>query len=202
MLITKIEPQQNHERVNVYIDGKFAFGLMEEIKYKFGLREGMEIDRDFIEEVLLEEESLKAKNVALRFLAYRKRSKKEILDKLKDKGFDQAIIENTLDYLEGYNLIDDYDYAVSFVNDRINLKKYGPHRIKFELARRGISQEIIEKVLTEDDEYPRALELAKKRLNYYRGDDRDKIYRKLSGYLQRRGYSYQCISKVLKELIE
>ncbi|MCF6466772.1 regulatory protein RecX [Clostridium sp. Cult2] len=202
MIITKIEPQKNDERVSIYLNGQFAFGLMVEIQYKYDLKEGMNIDEDFIEKVLLEEEQLKAKNTVLNFLSYKKRTKKEIIDKLKHKGFEDNIIHNTLDYLKSYNLIDDLDYADSFVKDKINLNKQGPHRIKYDLYRKGISQEIIEEVLKDDDEYPRALELAKKKIKSYKGDDRDKIYRKLGGFLQRRGYSYDCISRVLKELLE
>lgn len=202
MIITKIQPQKNDKRVSIYIDGEFAFGLMLETQYKYNLKEGMDIDIDFIETVLLEEEQLKAKNIALNFLTHRKRTAKEITDKLKEKGFEESIVEKTLDYLKNYGLVDDKDYANSFVKDKVKLNKHGPQRIKYDLYRKGISQEIIEEVLMKDDEYPRALELAKKKMSSYKNDDRDKIYRKLGGFLQRRGYSYDCISKVLKELIK
>lgn len=202
MIITKIQPQKNDKRVSIYIDGEFAFGLMVETQYKYNLNEGMDIDNNFIETVLLEEEQLKAKSIALNFLAHRKRTEKEITDKLKEKGFEESIVDKTLVYLKNYGLVDDKDYANSFVKDKVKLNKHGPQRIKYDLYRKGVSQEIIKEVLMEDDEYPRALELAKKKMSSYRNDDRDKIYRKLGGFLQRRGYSYDCISKVLKELIK
>ena len=203
MIITKIEPQKNEERVNIYLDGEFAFGLMKEIQYKYGLTEDMNIDREYIDKVLMAEEQSKANNYALKFLAYRQRSKKEIIDKLAEKGFEDKFIENTLVYLKSYDLVDDLEFAKSFAKDKINLNKQGPQKIKYELYKKGISKEIIEKVLDEDDnEYNRALELAKKKLPSYKNDDRNAIYRKLGGFLQRRGYSYECVSKVLKELIK
>lgn len=202
MIITKIEPQKNDKRINIYIDGNFAFGLMKEIQYKYSLKEGMEIEQSFIETVLLEEEQLKANNTALDYLNYRKRTEKEIIDKLSEKGFEENIINNTLDYLKKYKFVDDLDYASSFVQDKVNLSKHGPYKIRYDLYRKGVSQEIIEEVLEEDDEYPRALELAKKKIVSYKNDDRNKIYRKLGGYLQRRGYSYDCVSRVLKELVK
>lgn len=203
MIITKIESQKNDERVNIYLDDKFAFGLMKEIQYKYSLFEGMEIDQEFVDKVLLEEEQSKSTNYALRFLGYRQRSEKEIIDKLKEKGFEEKLINGTLDYLKDYNLIDDLEFAKSFMKDKINLNKHGPQRIKYELYRKGISQEIIDEVLDEDNgEYARALELAEKKLPSYKDDDRNAIYRKLSGFLQRRGYSYDCISKVLRELLK
>ncbi|HSH35176.1 regulatory protein RecX [Schnuerera sp.] len=202
MIITKIEPQKNDKRINIYIDGNFAFGLMKEIQYKYSLKEGMEIEQSFIETVLLEEEQLKANNTALDYLNYRKRTEKEIIDKLSEKGFEENIINNTLDYLKKYKFVDDLDYASSFVQDKVNLSKHGPYKIRYDLYRKGVSQEIIEEVLEEDDEYPRALELAKKKIVSYKNDDRNKTYRKLGGYLQRRGYSYDCVSRVLKELVK
>lgn len=203
MIITKIEPQKRKDRVNIYIDGEFAFGIMEEIQYKYNLSEGMKIDKKYIDEVLMEEEQSKANDQALRFLSYRQRSEKEIIDKLKEKGFQEKIIENTLIYLREYKLVDDLEFAKAFMNDKIYLNKFGPERIKHELFKKGISQEIIQEVLDEDeDEYHRGLELAKKKLPSYRKDDRNGKYRKLGGFLQRKGYSYDCIYKILRELID
>jgi len=71
----------------------------------------MEVDEEFIEGVLLEEEKLKAKNKALKFLSYRMRSTKEVMDKLKREGFQDFIIQDTIDYLKNYNLIDDLQFA-------------------------------------------------------------------------------------------
>ncbi|NLY66168.1 MAG: recombination regulator RecX [Tissierellia bacterium] len=203
MKITKIEGQKNIERVNIYIDREFAFGLTKEIQLKYGLYEGMEIDKRFIEEVLLEEEKLKAKNKALKFLSYRQRSEKEVVDKLKKEGFSQEIIDKTVEFLKGYNLIDDLNFAKNFVMDKSNINKYGPERIKYELYMKGIPESIINKVLKDyDDEYSVALELARKKINSYKNDNKSAIYRKLGGFLQRRGFSYECILKVLRELVK
>ncbi len=204
MKITKIEQQKNNkERVNIYIDDKFAFGLMIEIKYKYDLQENMEINEEYIQKVLREEELSKAKDQALKFLTYRQRSEKEIIDKLKKKGFEESIIDNTLNYLKKYKLVDDMEFAKAFMKDKINLNKFGPIRIKHELYKKGIDNNIIEKILEEDDdEYNRALNLAKKKLPSYKNDDKNAIYRKLGGFLQRKGYSYDCIFKVLKELVQ
>lgn len=203
MRITRIEPQNNSERVNVYIDGEFAFGLMREIQYKYGLSENMEVDREFIDEVLLEEEWLKAKDKALKFLSYRQRSQKEIEDKLKKEGFSDEIIEKTVDFLKSYNLIDDIAFAKNFMMDKSNINKYGPERIRYELYMRGISKDIIDEVLEDyGDEYSIALDLAKKKVKSYKGNDRNAIYRKLGTFLQSKGFSYECISKVLRELVK
>lgn len=53
-----------------------------------------------------------------------------------------------------------------------------------------------------EDEYARAKELAKRKIKSYQKDRKDAQYRKLSGYLLRKGYSYDIVSKVVKELID
>ena len=69
---------------------------------------------------------------------------------------------------------------------------------------KGVSRDIADEILEEycDGEYEIALELAKKKIHSYKNDDRNSIYRKLGGFLQRKGYSYDVVSKVLKELVK
>lgn len=203
MKITKIEDQKNLERVNIYIDGEFAFGLMKEIQYKYGLKEDMEIHRQFIDEILLEEEWLKAKDKALTFLSYRQRSEKEVVDKLKREGFSPETIDKTISFLKAYKLIDDLAFAKSFMMDKANISKHGPERIRYDLYMKGIPENVISQVLEDyGDEYSLALELAEKKLKSYKNDDRNAKYRKLGSFLQRRGFSYECISKILRELVK
>lgn len=203
MRITKIEPQRNRNRVNIYIDNRFAIGLDDEIRYKYGLEIDMEIDDDFVKEILLAEEKNKAINYALRSLSYRARFEKEIYDALKRKGFDDNIIEDTIYYCKEKEYLNDRDFAESFVRDKINFSKLGPERIRYELRLKGISEDIINRVLrvSRDEQFETALELGKKRIRLYKDDTKDAKYRKLSGFLQRKGYSYEIVSKVLKELL-
>lgn len=203
MLITKIEPQKNPDRINVYIDGKFAFGILKEIQLKYSLDENMEIDKDFIKDVLLEEEKLKAKNKALRFLSYQRRSTKEVKDKLEREGFETFIIEETIAYLKSYNLLDDLEYAKAFMEAKARQNKYGPERIKFELYKKGIPREIIDKVLEEyPDEYSIAYNLALKKKKTYKTNDRRVLYGKLGNFLQQKGFTYDCILRVLEDILE
>lgn len=203
MKITKIEPQKNRNRVNVYIDNKFAMGLDDEIIYKYKLELGMEVDDDFIKEVLNAEEKNKAINYALKLLSYRQRSEKEIYNSLKRKGYDENIIEDVINYCKEKEYLDDYEFAETFVRDKINFSKLGPERIRYELKLKGISDDIINRVLriNKDDQFETALELGEKRLRLYKNDSKDAKYRKLSNFLQRKGYPYDIISKVLKELL-
>lgn len=204
MKITDIEPQRREDRVNIYLDNKFAFGLSLELKYSYDLYIDKEIDKSFIEDVLKEEEARKAINAALNFLSYRQRSEKEVRNKLKEKGYEENYIERAISYCREQRYIDDEAFAISFVKDKINLNQFGSHRLERELKLKGIPDDIIESVLVEDkeDEYERALKIAQKKYSTYKDDDRNKIYRKLGGFLQRKGYSFEIVNKILKELLD
>jgi len=122
---------------------------------------------------------------------------------MKQKGYDSEIIDGTIGWLEEYSLINDEEFAKEYIVSKS--KKYGSNRIKIELSRKGLDEEVINDIINEeidyDSEYATALECAKKKVKAYKGEQRDAIYRKLAAYLQRRGFSYDIISRILRELI-
>lgn len=83
--ITKIQPQKKEERFNIYVDGKFAFGLDAETVVKSGLKVGQEISEKEIEKLVFENETNKLMEKALRFLSFRPRSESEVRQYLKKK---------------------------------------------------------------------------------------------------------------------
>lgn len=204
MKITSIESQKNKNRVNIYVDNIFSIGIEDELRYKYKLEVGMEVDDEFIKDILMAEEQNKALNHAFNLLSYRQRSEKEIYDSLKRKGFEESQINNAMDFCRNNGYLDDKVFAQSFINDKINLNKYGPERIKYELMIKGISKDIIEEflIVDHDDQYEIVMDLALKKLNSYKEDTKHSIYRKLSGFLQRKGYSYDIISKVVKDILK
>lgn len=205
MKISRIETQKNNkDRLNIYIEDTFAFGISVDVFVKYNLQKGQEIQDDFIEEILLAEENNQAINSAVKYLSYRQRSIKEVNEHLNRKGYEESIIEKTIDYLLEKNYLNDYEFAQSFIRDKSYLNKYGINKIRYELLNKGVSKEIVAKTLRfdGDEEYDNAMALAQKKMNSYRGQDRNSIYRKLGGFLQRRGYRYDTVSKVLKEVLD
>ncbi|MBU5257031.1 regulatory protein RecX [Tissierella praeacuta] len=204
MKITSIEPQRNKNRVNIYVDNIFSIGIDEELRYKYKLEIGMEVNDAFIKEVLEAEERNKVLNHALNLLSYRQRSENEIYTALKRKGFEDSHIEYAMNYCRENRYLDDKDFAQSFIKDKTNLNKLGPKRIRYELILKGISKDIIDELLIVDyeEQYEIAMEIALKKLKSYKNDDYNSIYRKLSGFLQRKGYSYDIISKVVKDILK
>lgn len=204
MKITKIEFQKkNKDRLNIYVDNAFAFGLSIDVFIKHNLKKDQEVDNEYIEGILLEEENNSAINHGLKYLSFRQRSVKEMNNHLKKKGYDDSIINRTIDYLLEKNYLDDYKFAESFIKDKTYLNKYGTNKIRYDLLNKGVPKEIISKTLkyNSHEEYENALELANKKIQSYKNQDRNSIYRKLGSFLQRKGYRYEIVSKVLKDVL-
>lgn len=202
--ITSIEKQKNNEnRFNIFLNGKFAFGLDASICNKHKLETDMEIDDCFIETILKAEERDKASNYAMYLLSKKDRTKKEIMDKLKDKGFDNEIIYTVLNKLTEYNYINDEMYCKKYINDKTTLSKYGINKIKTKLYAKGVDKEIISKEIIKIDnnlELENALVLAQKKLCSIKESNKYKIRAKLSNHLITKGFSYDTVKEVLSKL--
>ena len=195
MRITKIESQKRKQnRYSIYIDGKFALGVNEEILLSFKLKEEMEIDTPLLEEITHAEEKQKIKEQALNLLSYRARSKKELMDRLKQKGAEVQCINEVLANLESLGLINDLEFAKIWVRERG--KSYGPFKLRNELLRKGVSKEIIDKLLSEFSELELAQNIAQRWLNLHKHLSEEVLKRRLFGFLARRGISYDTIKSL------
>jgi len=202
--ITKIESQKkNPKRRSIFLDEEFAFGLDEEVLYKYGLKIGEELDQKKIDQILESEVKKESKDAALKFLSYRMRSEKEVRDKLKKKEFANDLIDEVIKDLKRINLIDDSNFASAFVRDKISNKPQGKILLKQELWKKGIKEEIIVKVLKEyfedeEEELNLAKNLLEKRKKRYENLDKNVAKRRMMSFLLRRGFSYEIIKQVLK----
>ena len=145
-------------------------------------------------------------NLALRFLSYRPRSKKEIVDYLnkksaKSSSLTEEIIAGILAKLFEYNFIDDRKFSQFWIEQRTKFKHKPIWVIKLELRQKGIDHELIEEALealdnTKDTDLTSAKKLAEKKLDFYRGLDRVKRREKVISFLLRKGFSYDLVKKV------
>ncbi len=204
-IITKIEIQKkNKERVNLFLDGEYAFSLSAELVYKEGLNKNEEIDSEKLK-ILAEHESLiRCKNSALRIIEKSYKTEKEVRDKLILKGYEDNSINKSIEFLKEYNFINDNNYTKAFISDK--LKSQGSHKIKYTLIQKGISKDKIEEELfnlDKENEKNIALNLAKKKLDIIKKKENDnfKISGKLYRYLISKGYGYDVTSEVVKEIM-
>ncbi len=93
-----------------------------------------------------------AGSAALNLLSYRARSTQELREKLEEKGFEPSEIKKTIDRLTGAGYLNDEDFARERAGSRLRNKNWGTVKIAFELKTKGISPDIITRVLDEVDE--------------------------------------------------
>lgn len=144
---------------------------------------------------------MKALQLALYYLEKRARTEKELREKLARKQIPPQEIEAVLVKLKEFGYIDDVKFAQNFQRARNDYKPMGVRRIKLELAIKGVPKDIVSTISAEkEDEYQLALAAAESRLRQYANLEPAVFERRMTGFLARRGFSYDTIKKVLNEL--
>ncbi len=204
-IITKIEVQKkNKERVNIYIDNEYSFSLSAELVYKENLKINEKVDIEKITFISKEDNYIKCKNTALRIIERTYKSEKELKDKLLLKGYDHLTIDKTIDFLREYNLLNDTSYVKMYVKDKSKLQ--GKKKIKYDLIKKGISDNLIEKEISnidEENEKEIAYNMVLKKYNILskRETDKYKLSQKLYRFLLSKGYDHDVVSNVVKRVM-
>ena len=202
--ITQIVVQQKRKnRCSIFLDDEYAFGLDQDVVLQYGLKKRDLLTEQQIEDILLSEEKKRAKERALNFLAYRDRSEKEMVAKLKEVGYDQPIIDWVMSELKRINLIDDEKFARIYSQSKMITHPVGEFMLRRELKHKGIADDQIEqtvdKVYQEKDQYALAKELACQRKIRFKNVDELKAKKRVSDFLLRRGFSWDVVSEVLEQ---
>lgn len=140
-----------------------------------------------------------AKEKALRLLAFRSHSEKELSDKLLLAGAKKEDLPCILDFVEKYGFVNDAEYAVHLAKDLQNIKKYGKRRIIQELKKRGIGEEYIENAVSQllEDEENALLPLVERKLG---GNFEQKSIDRAIRYFAYRGYEFDDIKACIEML--
>ncbi len=202
MKITKIENQKRHKnRMSIFLDGEFAFGIDAFHCYALKLKEGDEISSSMLSEIKQKILFEDAKNRALKLLSSRSYTTRDMKKKLLDYTGDETATEKTLVFLAEYRFLDDADYARRFARDCLNLKRLGKRSIRAKLLEKGIAPDLADKVLEElsgDEILAENMEkLLIKKLN---GNFEFKNLMKAKRYLVSKGYSFDEIDRAINKL--
>ncbi len=200
--ITALTAQKNSpNRVNVYLDGEFAFGLAR-ITAAW-LKIGDELSDEKIAKLLDGDSRERAYQQAMLFLSYRARSESEIRQNLKKHEYSEWVIEHTLERLRAAGLANDNEFARAWVENRSTFRPRSKKALAMELRQKGLDNETIEASLSGVDEEALAYETGLKRVSRLKGLERSEFRKKLSEFLVRRGFSYSvtayAVSKIWDE---
>ena len=197
--VTAIKVQKrNPQRVNIYLDGEYTFGLAR-ITAAW-LQMGQELSDEKIAELRAQDSHEAAYQKALHFLDYRPRSTAEVRRSLEKHGFEPEVIEAVIQRLGRSGLVNDEQFAQTWVENRSEFRPRGRRALSMELRQKGLDDESIETALAELDEDSLAYQAALKQARKLQGLPKPDFRRRLAGFLMRRGFDYGVIEPVLEQV--
>lgn len=205
MQVVNINYSKSKEVFDVFFEDETKLLLNYNIfeKYK------VSVDMDFSENEILEMKYFsdieRAKSRAINYISGKLKTKYEVRLKLKENGFAEDVIDEVLDILEKEEYLNDKVYCEIFIEDKKKLNGYGKNKIKSLLIQKGISKNIFEDFLNEfeyDEEFDNALKMGIKKLELLSNEeDNFKKKQKIINYLTYRGFGFDVINDVLKEIL-
>jgi regulatory protein len=186
--------------IKLFLDGKFAFSLKEELVLKEGLEVGMELSELRIGSLQESNRYQKCLDTALRLLNYRPRSERELTIRLQQRAFDENDIQAVLSNLKKQGYIDDSNFARFWADNRQAFSPRSRQMTEAELKQKGVLPEIIEQELSHVDDSENAYRAANKYVRHLKTADYPGFRRRLGEYLRRRGFGYDVINNTVTRL--
>ena len=138
-----------------------------------------------------------------KYCAYQERCTKDVTDKLKTFDISETDKKEILNYLIDNRFVNDERFARSFVRGKINQSGWGANKIRFNLKRKGIADELINDALSEydGDLYRQKLEQILK-TKKVKAATPFETKQKLAAYAIQKGFEPSLVWEVLKGIIQ
>ena len=187
------------DKIHISIDGEYKLTVDAVFWYGLGIKNKSEISEEEFEELSERILLRRAFNKSIDLLSRREHSRKELIEKLSQRGY-QAVSDLVADKLQEKGYLDDERFAGMYANELKNRKSMGKRRIRQELLRKGIDRDIIENVIEsmEEDPIEEIVDIVKRKYPKFNLDEKNKT-RAINGLL-RLGYSFSDIKKALREI--
>ena len=200
-MIVKAVVPVDKRKCKVFLEGDFAFVLYKSEAARLHIEEGNDLPAKTYE--MIEEEILlkRARDRALYLLQSQGRTQAEMIKKLKDDGYSQSVTERVLSFLQEYHFIDDNAYTENYIH--VNKGRKSKRQITYELQQKGVDRDQIRQMLEENpvDEEETVRALLKKKTGGRIPEDKKEI-QKLAAFLGRKGFSFEVISRVLRDVAD
>jgi len=207
MIIEKIA-KKDRRNVVINFDNGTELIINYEIFLKSGLKKGFGITSDRFSFLIEENKKHYVKTSAINLLAKRIQSEKELRLKLLRKKYEKEMVNEVIEELKQKGLIDDYKFALIYSEEKIRTKLWGQQKIKGELIHKGISNEIISKIIEEkfppENKFENAFQLASKKIKSlsHRRLDKRKLAERIYLFLSSKGYDYSTSREVVEKVLE
>lgn len=200
--ITKITAQKKAGRYNIYLNGEFAFPASEEVLVKYRLLKGSELDDQQVATIKKADHQSRFYSRALDYLSYQPRTAAEMTKKLTDLAATPVQIAAVMGRLKSERLVDDCQYAKSYVRTMANTTLKGPRVISQKLHQKGVSSLDIEAGMTEfsvEQQEANAQKLAGKLYRRYHRQAARQRCQKVEQSLVVQGYDFDLARQAAAE---
>jgi regulatory protein len=205
--VTALIAKGDHgQRVAVHVEGELAFELAREVAARAGLCQGQFLTEERQASLLEDNQPHDSRERAVSFLSRRELSRHEVGVRLGRAGFQDAVVGETLLWLEERGYVDDRRFAAAYARERLKAG-WGRHRIISELLKKGIRRELVageawNGLIAEEErqeEIEAVLSLARRRFYGQMATDPTGTKRRLGAFLARRGHDWDTIERVIRE---
>lgn len=194
-----MEPSKHKKgRILVFLEGGELLKITENELLHYDLRPGVELSEETVAELKKAAQTSQMKARGAQLTGSRMLSKKQVVEHLTRRGGDREAAEDTAQWLEDLGAVDEAAYGAAIVR-HYSASGYGPGRIRQELTRRGIPRDLWEEILNQMPPAEETIERFIQSKCKGKQINRETL-QKLSGALQRRGFSWQEIGPVLRRL--
>ncbi len=171
---------------------------------QFGLKAGVSLTLDQLEQVLEVSDHKRADNYATYLLSRRNYSVGQMIRKLKQKGYGEPILKRVVGDFLAMGMLDDLQFARSMVESMLARKPAGRRyligRLRSSLVPHKIAESVVDEYLEETDETEMAEQLLKARWRYLSKFDLETARRKAYNYLSRRAIGYTAAKQAFEQL--
>ena len=188
-------------RYEVIIDNE-KYIIYEDIILKNNLLSKKEITKSFLDDLLINNSFYEAYYKAVSYINLKLRTKREIETYLKKSNFNTKVIKDVLIKLEEDNYINDDIYSKAYIHDQMILKMVGPNKIKVDLIKMGLKEDVIDNnldVYSEEKEFEKLEKIIPKLINNNKNKSSSYLKNKLLNDLLNKGFTKEYIITVLEK---
>jgi regulatory protein len=195
-------PKRVYEN-QIEVDGEPFAVLSDRDVRELGLAEGRRLTARELESIKQREGFARARIEALNYVSRRARSRREVLERLRE--YSDEIATRVVDDLTTEGVLDDRKLARDLCEGKLAYRPLGPDRLRADLFKRKIPREVIEDTIVAAFETSDEVELATEALHKiaprYTSKPGPVARKKISDALRRRGFSWDAIRTVVDRFI-
>lgn len=144
----------------------------------------------------------RARSDAERYISAGEHTLKQLRSYLERRSYHSSVVSDICRWATETGLVNDRRYAEVFVRSHSLRSPMGNFRIRMDLRRRGVPSDVIEEVLSGRDEEHLHATLVSEIEGKYGNMEHERAFRRASGYLRRRGFSFDLVRRVLEEALD